>query len=77
MTELTIKMPKSRACYVYRLEVDYPADPKPDDFHWPKLRDYLSLTGARARARLFEEHGAKVRIWRSQPVTFGSLASQW
>jgi hypothetical protein len=39
-------------------------------FAWPERRHYLSLGGANGQARVFRSYGAKVKIVRSNPVTW-------
>lgn len=42
-----------------------------DQFWWPTVRRcYLSRSAAVNRANLLESYGARVRLFRSQPLTF-------
>lgn len=48
-------------------------DPDNDaSFRWPIEKLYLSKSGARGRARLFEKYGATVTIEASEPVVWAS-----
>lgn len=67
-----------RKTYVWTLDVEYPEEPILNDwdeafsgpFKWPRNRKFLSEKSAYYRAYLFEHHGAKVTVIRSEPVVF-------
>lgn len=40
------------------------------EFQWPRVRPYLSASGAKARADLLRKYGCTVEIERSEPVRF-------
>lgn len=69
---------------VWRLDVTYPEgsdapdwepanwiptyDPEDRGFEWPRLRLYLSRSGAESRAKLLRGYGATVTVVGSEPV---------
>lgn len=52
-------------------DLAYNSDPEADNgFHWPRVRPYLSRSGAKARADLLVRYGCTVTIERSDPITW-------
>lgn len=53
--------------------VEWQAPYSPDEdgsFFWPRVRPYLSRSGAEARAALLRKYGATVTVVQSNPVTW-------
>jgi len=53
----------------------YDPEEGPQPFGWPRVRAYLSLSGAVKRANLFRSFGATVEFEASKPVEWEEVPS--